>query len=47
LSPRTIYHTLRFANRFLDHRFGTAMIDLTCLRAADAIGFVQWSAPMG
>lgn len=41
LSPRTIYHTLRFANRFLDHRFGTAMIDLTCLRAADAIGFVQ------
>jgi integrase/recombinase XerD len=41
LSPRTIYHTLRFANRFLDHRFGTAMIDMTCLRAADAIGFVQ------
>ncbi len=41
LSPRTIYHTLRFANQFLDHRFGTAMIDLTCLRAADAIGFVQ------
>ena len=41
LSPRTIYHTLRFANRFLDHRFGTAMIDLSRLRAADAIGFVQ------
>jgi hypothetical protein len=29
LSPRTIYHVLRFADRFLDHRFGTAMIDLT------------------
>ena len=41
LSPRTIYHTLRFADRFLDHRFGTAMIDLSCLRAPDAIGFVQ------
>lgn len=41
LSPRTIYHTLRFADRFLDHRFGAAMIDLTRLRAADAIGFVQ------
>jgi len=33
LSPRTIYHVLRFADRFLDHRFGTAMIDLTRLRA--------------
>jgi len=41
LSPRTIYHTLRFADRFLDHRFGTGMIDPTRLRAADAIGFVQ------
>ena len=41
LSPRTIYHVLRFADRFLDHRFGAAMIDLTRLRAADAVGFVQ------
>lgn len=41
LSPRTIYHTLRFANRFLDHRFGTAMIDLASLCAADVIGFIQ------
>lgn len=41
LSPRTIYHTLRFADRFLDHRFGAAMIDLGGLRPADAIGFVQ------
>ena len=41
LSPRTIYHVLRFADRFLDHRFGTGMIDLTRLRAADTISFVQ------
>jgi integrase/recombinase XerD len=41
LSPRTIYHTLRFANRFLDHRFGNRMIDLTRLRAADTTDFVQ------
>lgn len=41
LSPRTIYHTLRFAERFLDHRFGNAMFELTRLRAADVIGFVQ------
>lgn len=41
LSPRTIYHVLRFADRFLDHRFGSTMIDLSRLRAADATGFVQ------
>jgi integrase/recombinase XerD len=41
LSQRTIYHVLRFADRFLDHRFGTGMIDLRRLRAADTTGFVQ------
>ncbi len=41
LSQRTIYHALRFADRFLDHRFGTGMIDLTRLRAADTTSFVQ------
>lgn len=41
LSQRTIYHTLRFAHRFLDHRFETGMIDLTRLRAADTTSFVQ------
>ena len=41
LSPRTIYHVLRFANRFLDHRFGTGMTDLPRLRAADTFSFVQ------
>jgi len=28
LSQRTIYHTLRFAERFLDHHFGKARLDL-------------------
>jgi site-specific recombinase XerD len=41
LSPRSIYHVLRFADRFLDHRFGTGIIDLTRLRTADTISFVQ------
>ena len=41
LSPRTIGHTLGFANRFLDHRFGSRMIDLTRLRATDTTDFVQ------
>lgn len=41
LSPRTIYHTLRFANRFLDHRFGDAMVDPGRLRPADVIGFLE------
>jgi integrase/recombinase XerD len=41
LSLRTIYHVLRFANRFLDHRFGAGMADLTRLRAADTTNFVQ------
>lgn len=41
LSPRSIYHVLRFADRFLEHRFGTGMIELTRLRAADTTSFVQ------
>lgn len=41
LSQRTIYHTLRFAHRFLDHRFGETVIDPGRLRPADAIGFIE------
>lgn len=41
LSPRTIYHTLRFAHRLLDHRFGDAMIDPWRLCPADVIGFIE------
>lgn len=41
LSARSIYHALRFANRFLDHRFGACMIDMTRLRTADIVNFLQ------
>jgi site-specific recombinase XerD len=41
LSPRTIYHTLRFAHRFLDHRFGEGPLYLARLRPADVIGFIE------
>jgi len=41
LSPRTIPHAVGFARRFLDYRFGEAMIDLGRLRPADAIGFME------
>ncbi len=47
LSPRSIYHTLRFADRFMDHRFGADMFDLASLRAADAVGFVQYLLSRG
>lgn len=47
LSQRTIYHTLRFADRFLDHRFGAAMVDLASLRPADAVEFVQYLLSRG
>jgi integrase/recombinase XerD len=41
LSPRTIYHTLRFADRFLDHRFGDGAIGLDTISAGDVVAFVQ------
>ena len=41
LSPRTIYHTVRFADRFLDHRFGADQIDLPAITPTDVVAFVQ------
>ena len=41
LSLRTIPHTVGFARRFLDHRFGEAMPDPGRLRPTDAIGFME------
>ena len=41
LSPRTVSHTVGFARRFLDYRFGETVPDLACLRPADAIGFLE------
>lgn len=41
LSPRTIYHVLRFAGRFLDHRFGDHMLDLAALNVWDVVVFME------
>lgn len=41
LSARTIPHVIGFARRFLDHRFGEAVIDPGRLRPADVIGFIE------
>ena len=41
LSPRTIPHTVGFAHRFLDYRFGESVIDPGRLRPADVIGFME------
>ena len=41
LSPRTIFHSWRFADRFLDYRFGDADIDLGATSAGDVIAFLQ------
>lgn len=41
LRPRSIYHALRFANRFLDHRFGHSMLDLAALKTGDVVAFMQ------
>lgn len=41
LSPRSVPHTVGFARRFLDYRFGEAMPDVGRLRPADAIGFME------
>ena len=41
LSPRSIPHTIGFARRFLDYRFGEAIIDLSGLRPADVISFME------
>ena len=41
LSPRSIYHVLRFADRFLDHRFGDNILDLPALNARDVVAFME------
>jgi site-specific recombinase XerD len=41
LSPRSIPHTIGFARRFLDYRFGETIIDPGSLRPADVIGFME------
>jgi len=41
LSPRSIPHSVGFARRFLDHRFGKALPDPGRLCPADVIGFME------
>lgn len=41
LSQRTIFHAWRFADRFLDHRFGTGNVDLAAITPGDVVGFLQ------
>ncbi|MBM3553349.1 MAG: integrase [Alphaproteobacteria bacterium] len=41
LSSRSIYQTLRITNRFIDHRFGDAVIDPGRLRPTDVISFIE------
>lgn len=41
LSPRSIPHSLGFARRFIDYRFGEAVMDLSSLRPADVISFME------
>lgn len=41
LSPRTIYHVMRFADRFLKHRFGEDMLDLPALNVRDVVAFME------
>src|SRR3546814_18522380 len=41
LSPRTIYHAWRFADRFLDHRFGDGEAKLAAISAGDVVSFLQ------
>jgi len=41
LSERTIFHSWRFADRFLEFRFGEEIGDLSKITSADIVGFLQ------
>lgn len=41
LSSRSVYHVLRFADRFLNHRFGDHMLDLSALNVRDVVAFME------
>jgi integrase/recombinase XerD len=41
LSERTIFHSWRFADRFLEFRFGEEIGDLSKVTSADIVGFLQ------
>lgn len=41
IGPSTIYHAWRFADRFLDHRFGNGETDLAAISQTDVVTFLQ------
>lgn len=41
ISPSSIYSAWRFADRFLDHRFGDGETDLAAINSADVAAFLQ------
>lgn len=41
LSDRTIFHCWRFADRFLDFRFGQGDVELTAITPLDVVAFLQ------
>jgi site-specific recombinase XerD len=41
LSERTIFHSWRFADRFLEFRFGKEIGDLSQITSSDIVGFLQ------
>lgn len=42
LSERTIFHSWRFADRFLEFRFGEEIGDLAMITSSDIVGFLQY-----
>jgi site-specific recombinase XerD len=45
LSERTAFHSWRFADRFLDYRFGDADMNLSAISGGDVIAFLQRLIP--
>ncbi|MCY4590858.1 MAG: site-specific integrase [Alphaproteobacteria bacterium] len=45
LAPTTILNYTLFARAFVQYRFGTGQVTISCLRAGDVVGFVQHEAP--
>lgn len=41
ISPSSVYSAWRFADRFLDYRFGNGETDLAAIRSTDAAAFLQ------
>jgi site-specific recombinase XerD len=42
LSRRSVYQAVRYAHRFLDHRFGDGPLDLSSITAPDIVAFMEY-----